>query len=118
MSKSVSDYLSMIDKLPEIHNRLSTVIIENKNIFDLIKKYDSENTFFYLDPPYIQQTRASNQKYECDMTNQQHEHLISIVNNSKSKFLISGYYHPIYDNLKNLLILSRQFLATSTVSSL
>ena len=32
MSKSCSDYLSMIDKLPEIHNRLSSVIIEHKDI--------------------------------------------------------------------------------------
>lgn len=100
MSKSVSDYLSMIDGLPQIHNRLSSVIIQNRNIFQLIPKYDSENTFFYLDPPYVHQTRSSTTSYEQQMTNEQHEQLIDLINNSKGMFLISGYYHPIYDNLK------------------
>ena len=35
------------------------------------------------------------------MTNEQHEQLIDLINNSKGMFLISGYYHPIYDNLRN-----------------
>ena len=47
MSKSVSDYLSAIDGLSEVHNRLSSVIIENRNIFDLIEKYDDKDVFFY-----------------------------------------------------------------------
>lgn len=101
MSKSVSDYLSMIDYLPQIHNRLSSVIVQNRNIFDLIPKYDSENTFFYLDPPYVQETRSSNTNYQVEMTNEQHEQFVELINNSKGKFLISGYYHPIYDNLHN-----------------
>ena len=35
------------------------------------------------------------------MTNEQHKQLIDLINNSQGKFLISGYYHPIYDSLKN-----------------
>ena len=34
------------------------------------------------------------------MTNEQHEQLIDLINNSKGMFLISGYYHTIYDGLK------------------
>lgn len=101
MSKSVSDYLSMIDYLPQIHNRLSSVIVENRDIFELIPKYDSKETFFYLDPPYVHETRSSTTSYEQQMTNEQHEQLIDLINNSKGMFLISGYYHPIYDNLRN-----------------
>lgn len=99
MSKSVSDYLSMIDGLPEIHNRLSSVVVENRDILDFIKKYDSERTFFYLDPPYIRATRLSNQNYEKEMSNEDHEALVDLVLKSKGLFLISGYNHPIYDKL-------------------
>lgn len=99
MSKSTSDFLSAIDGLYNIHQRLSSVIIENRDIIELIQKYDHENVFFYLDPPYIQQTRASNQKYQCQMSNQQHQQLIDVINTSKAKFLISGYNHPIYNKL-------------------
>lgn len=101
MSKSVSDYLSMIDGLPIIHNRLSSVIVQNRDIFELIPKYDSKNTFFYLDPPYVHETRSSNTSYQEEMSNEQHEQLINLINDSKGMFLISGYYHPIYDSLNN-----------------
>ena len=100
MSKSVSDYLSMIDKLPEIHNRLSGVIVENRDIIDFIQKYDSERTFFYLDPPYVKMTRSSSQTYEVEMTNEEHERLIDTILSAKGMFLVSGYYHPIYDKLE------------------
>lgn len=99
MSKSTSDFLSMIDKLPEIHNRLSSVIIEHRDIMDLIDKYDKPNVFMYLDPPYVISTRASSQKYQCDMTDEQHKQLVDRLLNCKCKWLISGYDNPIYDKL-------------------
>ena len=99
MSKSCSDYLSMIDKLPEIHNRLSSVIIEHKDIMALLDKYDNEKTFMYLDPPYVMSTRASSQKYECDMTDEQHIAFVDRLTRCKCKWLVSGYDNSIYDVL-------------------
>ena len=91
MSKSTSDYLSMIDRLPEIHNRLSSVIVEHKDIFDLLDKYDSEDVFMYLDAPYLHSTRKSTTSYEVEMTDEQHANLYHRLNNCKSKILLSGY---------------------------
>jgi DNA adenine methylase len=99
MSKSVSDYLSAIDRLPEVHNRLSSVIIDNQDIFCLIEKYNSENVFLYLDPPYIHETRKSNTNYEEEMSNEQHEMLVNTLLEFKGKFLLSGYNHEIYTPL-------------------
>lgn len=101
MSKSCSDYLSMIDKLPEIHNRLSSVIIEHKDIFELIDKYDKENVFMYLDPPYIKSTRLSNQTYEIEMSDEQHKQLCERLLTFKGKILLSGYDNLIYNILDN-----------------
>lgn len=99
MSKSVSDYLSSIDGLKEIHNRLSSVIIENRDIFNLIEKYDDENVFFLLDPPYVNDTRSSNTEYEVEMSDDEHGKFVDTVLNGKGKFLICGYEHPIYNKL-------------------
>jgi DNA adenine methylase len=99
MSKSTSDYLSMIDGLPEVHNRLSSVIIEHRDIFDLIDKYDAENVFMYLDPPYVRETRSSSTTYEIEMDNNDHQRLVDRLLVCKCKLLISGYDHPIYDKL-------------------
>lgn len=96
MSKSCSDYLSMIDKLPEIHNRLSSVIIEHKDIMALLDKYDNEKTFMYLDPPYVRETRLSNQTYEVEMTDEEHIALCERLLTFKGKVLLSGYDNEIY----------------------
>ena len=101
MSKSTSDYLSMIDRLPEIHNRLSSVIIENKDIFDLLNKYDREDTFMYLDPPYVKSTRKSSTQYEVEMSDMEHEKLCKRLLECKCKILLSGYDSPIYDILSD-----------------
>ena len=99
MSKSVSDYLSKVDKLFEFHNRLSSVIIENRNIIDLIEKYDNKNVFFYLDPPYLKCTRTSSTNYECEMSDNDHEKFIDKLLSSKGKFLVSNYENKIYQRL-------------------
>ena len=57
MSKAVSDYLSCVDRLLEIHQRLSRCIIEKLSFREMFYKYDRENVFMYLDPPYHPDTR-------------------------------------------------------------
>lgn len=99
MAKSISDMLSTIDMLPELHQRLSRVIVLNKNAFDIIEKYgDKENVFIQADPPYVQDTR-SEARYDVDMTNEQHNQFIELCLKCKCKILINGYDHPIYDKL-------------------
>lgn len=99
MSKSTSDFLSMIDKLPQIHNRLSSVIIEHRDIFDLIDKWDRDDVFMYLDPPYVKSTRSSSQTYEVEMSDEEHKKLVERVLRCKCKVLISGYDNKIYEPL-------------------
>lgn len=90
-SKSVSDFLSAIDRLPEIHERLSHVLIEHRNAIELVEKYNETDCFLYLDPPYVHSTRKSNQGYEVEMEDKEHLKLIEAVLKSKAKILISGY---------------------------
>jgi DNA adenine methylase len=40
------------NKLREIHKRMARTAIENLDACDCIQKYDSPETFFYIDPPY------------------------------------------------------------------
>lgn len=98
MSKSTSDFLSTIDRLPELHNRLSSVIVSNTDGIDLIERYNNPRTFFYCDPPYEQSTRTD-VRYSVDMDREKQEKFLNTVINSKSKVLISGYDCELYNIL-------------------
>lgn len=100
MSKSVSDFLSSIDRLPELHEKLSKVIISNTDGIKLINKFDRNNCFIYLDPPYHRSTRGS-AKYDVDMDDNQQEDLIkTVLGVRQAKCLLSGYDCDLYSNLE------------------
>lgn len=100
MSKPVSDYLSSIDGLYNIHNRLSKVIINNTDALGLITKWDKENTFFYLDSPYANETRSAG-RYKHDFTDEmQDKYLSTLLNVRNAKLLISGYNCVRYEILE------------------
>ena len=67
---------------------------------DLIPRYDRENTLFYLDPPYVPDTRVGGE-YECEMSTSDHERMVELLLKSKGMFVLSGYRSPIYEPLEN-----------------
>lgn len=98
MSKSVSDMLSAIDRMDELHQRISRLIVLNQDGIKLINKYNTDNCFLYCDPPYEQSTRT-NARYAVDMDSDKHDEFIDACINSNAKILISGYDCEKYDKL-------------------
>jgi DNA adenine methylase len=97
MSDQVSAYLSAIEGLPEIHDRLSRVIILNEDAQKLIQREDNELTLFYLDPPYPKESRTATNAYEHEMTDDDHHQLLDVLCNCQGKVMLSTYPNPIYD---------------------
>lgn len=87
-------------RLPEwiidIAERLRRVQIENRPALEVIKKFDYENVFMYLDPPYLLTTRAGKQ-YKHEMSDIEHEELLKAIVNSRAKIMISGYESDLYN---------------------
>lgn len=101
MSASSSTWLSSIEGLPEIQARLQRVQIDNRDFRELIPIYDSEDTFFYLDPPYVLNTRTAGEVYEYEMSEDGHKELVEILLNIKGQAILSGYDSEIYKPLEN-----------------
>ena len=97
MNEQVSAWLNAVEGLPAVHARLKRVLILNKPALDVIRSEDGHRTLFYLDPPYLHETRASTGEYEHEMTVEQHEELLSSLVKIKGQFLLSGYRSPLYD---------------------
>lgn len=102
MCQSVSRWLGNIEEnLAGALERLKEVQIENLDIFDLIDKYDKEDTLFYLDPPYVPDTRKQKKSYDYEMSEEKHEELVSKLLTVKGKVILSGYDNKIYNRLIN-----------------
>lgn len=103
MSITTSGYLSAIERLPEIHERIMRVQIECDSFEKIIFNYDREDgeTFFYCDPPYVHSIRDKISRYKHEMTDEQHELLIDMLLKVKGWVLVSGYNNPLYERLEH-----------------
>lgn len=97
MNEQVSAWLNCIDGLPEVHARLKRVLILNRDALDVIRSEDGPRTLFYLDPPYLHETRATTGEYEHEMTTEQHDDLLGCLEAINGRFLLSGYHSGMYD---------------------
>jgi len=102
MNEQAAAWLSAIEGLPEVHARLQRVVIVTDDALNVIRREDSTNTLFYLDPPYVPDTRSSPEVYQHEMTVEQHKALLRTIKLCAGKVMISGYPHELYDTeLKN-----------------
>jgi DNA adenine methylase len=99
MAGAVSRWLGAVEGLPEIAQRLLRVQIENDDAISVIKRYDSEETLFYCDPPYPHESRGDNNAYQYEMTDKQHRELAEVLHSVKGKVALSGYHCDLLDNL-------------------
>lgn len=76
--------------------RLKCVQIECLPALELISRYDTEDVFMYIDPPYLHGTRK-NYLYMHEMEDDEHEDLLKVLVNHPGKILISGYENEMYD---------------------
>ena len=86
-----SKFLTFRDKLSkpdwiEHFNKITKV--ENMDFADVIKKYDSESTYIYLDPPYW---KTENYYSNHDFDREDHERLAKVLHDVKGKFSLSYY---------------------------
>lgn len=98
MVQKASSYQGVLGMLPRLSNRMTSVLIENRDFRKIIQLYDTEETFFYLDPPYLPETRKGG-TYPHELTTDDHRELVEILHNIKGKVMLSGYPSELYDSL-------------------
>lgn len=99
MAGAVSRWLGSVETLPEVVQRLLRVQIEHDNAINVIKRYDSEETLFYCDPPYPHESRGDSNAYKYEMSNEEHKSLAEVLRNVRGKVALSGYHCELLDML-------------------
>ena len=72
---------------------------ENRPALDVIRLYDSADTLFYCDPPYVHATRGDTAAYGFEMSDEDHEALAAALHQCRGKVAISGYRNDFMDRL-------------------
>jgi DNA adenine methylase len=107
------DWVNYADALPAIVERLKGVVIESRDALEVIggkpgkpSQHDSPETLFYVDPPYLEETRVGlstgrkNHQYACEFcTEEQHRQLAETLHGVEGMVVLSGYSSPLYDQL-------------------
>ena len=109
-NKAQTDFLLTNTDFNELKNRLKDVKITHLDFQTLIKKYNKQNTFFYLDPPYEDSEDYSNSVNPEDVYN--------AVKTIKGKFMLSYNNSPLIRKLfkeYNIHTIETIYSATPTV---
>jgi DNA adenine methylase len=96
MAGNISNWRSRLKLLNFWHDRLSRVQIDCTDGIECIKYWDTPDTVFYIDPPYVPDTRKDRRLYRNEPDLSYHERLVETILAAKGKVMLSCYEHPVY----------------------
>lgn len=103
MASTTSRWLSRLEYLPVWRDRMMRVQIDCMEAMKVIKFWDTPDTTFYVDPPYILETRRYSDEgghsYIREPTLDYHIELVELLLSCKGAVLLSCHDHEIYETL-------------------
>ena len=94
-STAISVWVNSVAMIDKFYKRLMGVQIDCRDWRDIISAYDSDDTLFYLDPPYVPETRKGG-KYSHELSSHDHQELVEWLLTLRGKALLSGYPSDVY----------------------
>ena len=92
----------MIDHLKQVACRLRRVQIECDDALAVIKRFDDPGALFYIDPPYVADTRCLRWRsdgYVNEYSDDQHRELSESLHQVRGNVVLSGYPSGLYSDL-------------------
>ena len=100
------DWANLPDGLLQVTRRLRGIVIENRPALDIIRRFDAPDVLFYVDPPYLHETRSGKRAhgklehaYAHEMSPRDHIALIRVLRRVRGMVVLSGYPSRLYDKL-------------------
>jgi DNA adenine methylase len=93
------DWVNYPKCIRQFCERLEGVVIENRDAAEIMAQQDSQETLFFLDPPYVHDTRGAKHSYRFEMTNEAHETLVEFIQGLRGMVMLCGYENDIYSRM-------------------
>lgn len=94
------DWVNLPEALHAVVERLSGVVIENRDAMACMLAHDAPTTLHYVDPPYVHETRNVRSRapaYRHELTDEQHRDLAAGLRHLTGMVVLSGYPCDLYD---------------------
>ena len=92
--------------IEDFTDRLSGVLIEQRDAFEVIERLDGKDALHFVDPPYVSSTRSSisdgrgkTHGYRFEMTDADHRRLARLLKSVKGAVVLAGYPSDLYGRL-------------------
>lgn len=81
------------------HLRLARVQIDCRDALEVIRYWDDPEALFYLDPPYVSETRVRGERsiYRHEADDAHHRALLDVLCGVRGRAVVSGYASALYD---------------------
>lgn len=101
MARTTNAWRGRLKTLQVWHDRLTRVQLDNRDALEVIRYWDSPDTAFYIDPPYVKESRVRGKRsvYTCEADDEHHSALVQTLLGIKGAAALSGYDTPIYKPL-------------------
>ncbi|MDO5392870.1 MAG: DNA adenine methylase [Eubacteriales bacterium] len=91
-SQTAEKFRQCVEKIPDIAKRYHGVQVVYGDGIELIQRECmDENTFIFADPPYLPELRGLKTIYACEMTQERHIYMLSVMKKAKCKIMLCGY---------------------------
>jgi DNA adenine methylase len=94
-----SRWVQRQEGLSSIHERIRNVQIECRDALDILQEWDTADTTFYCDPPYILESRRGKRYYAVEPGDEYHKEMVDVLLGVRGNVVLSGYDHPTYFRL-------------------
>ena len=99
-NRRVDGWRSLVGRLPDLARRFARVQVEQRPAVDLIRHYDDPQAVFYVDPPYVAETRSAGADgYRHEMHAADHVALAGVLYRIEGRAVVSGYDSKLYRRL-------------------
>lgn len=103
MAQTTARWISTLAQLPLVHDRLQRVQIDCGSWDAVVHRFDTPETLFFLDPPYVPTTvREQSAPYMAGMTTEDHMHLVDwLLHDLQGGAVLCGYPNALYTPLED-----------------
>jgi DNA adenine methylase len=98
------------------HDRLTRVQLDHRDALQVIAYWDSPDTVFYVDPPYVGETRKTRAVYQHECDDEHHRRLVDHLLKIKGQAVVSGYDNQLYRPLLKAGWTHRRFNVTCSAA--